>query len=470
MQTDLELAFNTLSAKQDKYNRLFSYYDGDQPLVYSTKRLQEAFNKLDARFIENWMAVVIDAVQDRLELLRFHYGDSKTDDEQQKTKNDQIAARLNELFTITELEIDSFDVHLASLVTGEGYVICWPNEDGEPDAYYNDPRMAHLFYEADNPKRKRFGCKWWVDDDSKLRLTLYYPDRLEYYISSAKYDQVKNTKGFNSVEGMPQADNPYGEVPIFHFRRERRKICSEIEKVTDLQDAINKLLADMMVAAEFGAFPQRWVISQADVGTLKNAANEIWGLPAGDGESQGTQVGQFNAAELANYYNTIDKLATAIGIITRTPKHFFFSQSGDPSGEALIAMEAPLNDKAGAYIKRFKPVWRDVGAFLLKLDGQEVDPAQLTSIFDEPNTIQPYTQSLIRKTNVEAGIPLKTVLRQEGWAEADIQQMDNDKAAEAEASRSTLASGVLSAMREMDGGQQSNGMEQPTFDQGQGQQ
>ena len=39
----------------DVYKRqlLFSYYDGRQPLVYSTERLRAAFQSLDARFNEN---------------------------------------------------------------------------------------------------------------------------------------------------------------------------------------------------------------------------------------------------------------------------------------------------------------------------------------------------------------------------------------------------------------------------------
>ena len=63
--------------------------------------------------------------------------------------------------------------------------IAWPDEEsGQPEAYYNDSRNVHLFYEADQPRRKRFACKWWIGDDGHRLLTLYYPDRLEYYRST----------------------------------------------------------------------------------------------------------------------------------------------------------------------------------------------------------------------------------------------------------------------------------------------
>ena len=63
---DLQLAYNALSAKAQAYSPLFSYYDGRQPLVYSTERLRAAFQSLDARFNENWCRVVVDSELNRI--------------------------------------------------------------------------------------------------------------------------------------------------------------------------------------------------------------------------------------------------------------------------------------------------------------------------------------------------------------------------------------------------------------------
>lgn len=450
MPTDLELAFKTLQAKQKHYDKLFEYYDGDQSLVYSTRRLERAFNKLETKFVQNWMAVVVDAANAKINLKRLAV-----------LNNNALSERLNSIFESTELVLDAHDAHLAALVTGEAFVIAWPDEQGQICAYYNDPRVAHVFYDENNPRQKRFAAKWWCDGEGKRRITLYYPDRLEYYISTGKAEAVRAAGAFIPLEGEPNADNPYGVIPVFHLRRERRKIRGEFEGVLSLQDAVNKLLADMMVVGEYGAFPQRWMISQAGAGTLKNAPNEIWDLPAGDGEGQGTSVGQFEPADLNVYLVSMDKLASSIGIITRTPKHYFFAQSGDPSGEALIAMEAPLNDKVTDYIARFKPVWTRIGAFLLQLDGQTINPEDIQPVFSDPRTIQPLTQAQIRQTNVNAGYPLRSQLRDEGKSNAEIEQIEKDRQEERAGQQQTLAAAVLNARRQLDGGQQSNGLEQP---------
>lgn len=440
--TDLERAYHALTAKSADYGRYWDYYSGNHPLRYSTERLERLFNDIHTRFVQNWCSVVVDAGLDRLNLIRFDV-----------SGNEVAEKRLNELWQSTELELDENDAHAAALVCGESYIVVWPDEEGEIQAYYHDPRLVHLFYDDANPRRKRFAAKWWVNSEDERRyLTLYYADRLEYYVSRGKSENVSSANAFEPAE-MPVAPNPYGEVPVFHLRRERRAIVSELANAITPQDAINKLLADMMVAAEFGAFRQRYVISNGDPGMLRNAPNEIWALPAGDGTGQATSVGEFEQTDLGVYLQAIDKLATSIAIITRTPKHYLFGQGGDPSGEALIAMEAPLNRKVQGYIERFAAAWREVAAFLLRLDGWAVPPMAITPVFEPVETVQPLTESMIRQNAVGAGIPLVTALRREGWTDAELEQVAADRSEEQAAQANSLALAMLEQQRRFDQGQ-----------------
>jgi hypothetical protein len=439
--TDLERAYAALASKGVDYDLLWAYYDGNQPLRYSTERLAELFGDIRTRFVQNWCAVVVDAALDRLNLMRFKV-----------TDNEPATELLNALWQSTELNLDENDVHAAALVCGEGYVVVWPDDTGEMQAYYHDPRLAHLFYEDTNPRQKLFAAKWWIgESDDRRYLTLYYPERLEYYVSKGKAENVGGAGAFEVL--APTEKNPYGVVPVFHFRRERRAIRSELGNATTPQDAINKLLADMMVAAEFGAFRQRYIISQVDPGRLKNSPNEIWALAASDGAGQATSVGEFSQTDLGVYLSAIDKLATSIAIITRTPKHYLFGQGGVPSGEALIAMEAPLNRKVQAYIERFTAVWREVATFLLRLAGLDVDPMTITPVWQPVETVQPLTESIIRQNSVAAGIPLYTQLRREGWTTAELEQMAVDKSEEQQQQTATLAAAMLEQQRRMDQGQ-----------------
>ena len=444
--SDLEMAFHELAEKAKNFTQLFNYYDGNQPLTYTNARLREVFKDLDAVFIENWCQVVIDSVKDKINLkgVSAPVGDPG------------LQLIINRLWENSQLALESDEAHEAALVTGEAFVIVWPDEQGVPQAYFNDPRLCHVCYEAENPRKMRFAAKWWCEQDGITRLTLYYADRLEYYQTrepgTATASGTTLATGFVPMD-PPSAPNPYGEIPVFHLQLQRRICKGDLASVVPIQNGINKLLCDMMVAAEFGAFNQRYVISNADVvGKLKNAPNEIWLLPGGDGIGQQTQAGQFSITPLENYLKAIDSLAMGISSITRTPKHYFFAVGSNLSGEALLAMEAGLNKKAGQRIERFSPVWRGVMAFMLRVMGIEVLPETLTPNFERPETLQPRTVAETRNLNVQSGLALATALRYEGRTELEISQALKEKEEEANNQQVGLGQALLRSQRAFDQG------------------
>jgi hypothetical protein len=447
MTSDLGIALAALTAKKRDYDALWRYYDGEQPLVYSSEKLREIFSGLEARFTENWCAVVIDSVLDRMEL----YTPTVVDDE-------EATQALYGLWEETGLVDEEYGIHEDVAVTGEAFVLAWPEAGGAVAAFQNDARLCHAEYAAENPRQVRFAAKWWAEEGS-IRLTLYYPDRLEYYATrhAFKGGETPTAKAFEPVAGLAGgeaiAENPYGVIPVFHFRSNRRRAKSQLANVIEVQDAVNKLLADMMVAAEFGAFPQRYVISSAGIANLKNNPNAIWVLVASDLGVQATQAGQFVATDLQNYLNAINKLSADIGIITRTPRHYFYQQGGDPSGEALIAMEAPLNKKTVRVQATLAPTWRDLAAFLLRLQGHEAATRQIRIAYAPVETVQPRSAAEVRKLAVEAGVPLRTHLRRsEGWSEGDVAQMERDRASERLAERTYADAMLTVAQRDFDRG------------------
>lgn len=438
---DLELALERILRKQSRVKRLWDYYWGDHPLKYSSERLRDMFDTIDVRFVENWCQVVIDSAMDRIDLMGFmvaHEQDLiglERGDIERRRKRTEVGATmttaLNGVFRDTELFLDAHDVHLASLVLGEAYVFVWMADDGEIEAYYNDASATHIEYRRDKPREKRFAAKLWEGENGDYVLGMYYPEAFEFYVAKKKEGEILKVTDFVYES---RETNPTNVIPIFHFRRSRIKIAGELDGILTLQDAINKLLSDMMVAAEFGAFPQRYIISQAEVGDLKSVPGHVWEVPSGDGKSQRTELGQLNSANLENYLQAIDNIAQSVAIITRTPRHYFWGQTGPISGEALIALESPLNKKVQRYLERFESSWQEIGQFILQLEGHNVERSDIILQWDRPETVQPKTASEIRGLDVQSGLPLITALRREGWTEAEIQDMLDD----AELERETL--------------------------------
>ena len=460
--SDIGTAFTALRDKRRSYNTLWSYYEGSHPVKYATERLRDLFQDIDVHFVENWCAVVINSVYDRLELERFVVHGRDAEDE-------AATRRLNELFKETELDLDADDIHLASLVCGESFLLEWKNEAGDKQAYYHDPRMCHIAYDPEEPRKKLWAAKWWevmVEVGPKIekryRVNLYYPDRIEYWQSTKSADKVSSGEHFEKI-AEPE-ENPYATVPMFHFRKERRDILSELLDIIPLQDAINKLLADLMVTSEFAAIPQRYAVSNANLKSAKNAANELLVIPKGDSMEENTQVGQFNPVKLETFLQAMDKLAYAVGVISHTPRHYFYDQGGDPSGEALMTMEAPLVKKTKRFIRRYGNTWQRAAAFLLLLDsGLEVRPEDIEPIFTKPETVQPKTMAEIRKLDIDCGLPLPTVLRREGWSEEEIEEMEGDREQSGARDQAGLAKALMAAEREANrrGAQQGFPQQQP---------
>jgi hypothetical protein len=214
--TDLELVYTLLAAKQTPYDELWAYYDGNHPLTYSVARLRDVFKSAQTRFTENWCAVVVDAVLERLTLQRLSVADDS-----------RLSDVLAEWWAAVELNLEADDAHLAALVTGEAFVIVWPDENGQVQAYYNDPRWCVAVYDTENRKAMRLAAKWWVGEGGVYRLNLYYPDRIEYY-ETAPMKHAPTGAGQFFVRSEPVI-NEYGQIPVFHLRPERRAVISALD-------------------------------------------------------------------------------------------------------------------------------------------------------------------------------------------------------------------------------------------------
>jgi len=442
--SDLTKAVTALRVKARENEKYWRYFHGDHPMLYTYERLAQVFGPTATRFVQNWCGVAIHATLERVVLERFVVDG-----------NPDLTAKVNELWKLTEMDVDVEDVHQSFLVTSEAFVFVWKDQDGHVTAFENDADLCEMFYEKTNPRKKKFAAKWWFDDDLKgWRLNLYYADRIEYYFQAGESVETGAKFVPYAVDGDVSAENPFGEIPIFHFRKDRRKRQSDLQELIPIQDGVNKLFSDMMVAAEFGAFPQRWVISNADISKLKNSPNEIWDLPGSDGEGQETSVGQLAATSLQNYWQTIEKLVEAAASVSRTPHYYFFKTgTSELGGEALIALESALVKKCKRYIRILQNEWQKMVEFMLRLSGENIPSVEkVRVIYGQPETMQPYTQAQVRQLNVSSGIPLLTQLRNDGWSQTQLNQLMEDVKAMSKLQEMSLAEAMIEAQRRFDQG------------------
>lgn len=409
---DFKAIYNDLIQQSQKAWRYKKYYTGDQPLMYSHERLRQVFKVANIQFIQNWCGVVVNAVLDRLE---FNGWDDP---------NETISTNLNQFYRDQRLNILSREVHKDALVTGDGFVML-DNIQGKIMVYANSPEMVAVRYKEDMPDEMDYGIKMWYDWREKLTCAnLYYPDVIEKYKANGVPSESSVFEKFHEVV------NPFRRIPIIHFRAE-----NTLADIITLQDAINKTFSDMMVVAEFNAFKQRWMITNADISSLVASPQSIMQIPKGMSDEESTQIGEFTSADLGMYLDTMDKLANSIAVISRIPKHYFVATGSALSGEALIAMEAPLVKKVAIQAQTLGQGWREVASFV----GGTHNTVPIWSSFQ---TEQPESVANSMRTLVSLGIPVITVLRRYGWDDSEIEQYLADK----EQERLTQAEVAASAL------------------------
>jgi hypothetical protein len=190
--------------------------------------------------------------------------------------------------------------------------------------------------------------KRWEVPGGGLEARLFLPDRVVSYTARAG-STVSGWRRTNTI------DNLLGVVPVVEFCN-RPTITgegtSELADVVPLQDAVNKLCTDMLVASEFNSFKARYLMVDKDtkqeasnrmVAELKHksAAFQRYLVTTG-----GTSVGEFTESTLEGFVAAITLLTQHVATMTQTPPHYFFLRGEFPSGESIQSAEAAWSPRS----------------------------------------------------------------------------------------------------------------------------
>lgn len=432
---DIDTALNALAARLPEYQKFVRYYEGDHDLAFATEKFNSAFAGRFSAFADNLSARVVDAVADRLKVTGFGVeegGDSS------------ITALAQQVWDFNRMDQRAGEVHTEALTTGDAYVIVWPDDKGNPILYPNDADIVTVKHDMEHPGVVLWAAKLWREDDGSYRLNMYYPDRLEKYVTKAgrtegpskadNFDEYKETE----TEPWPFV-YPWGAgvVPVFPFSANSkigRAGRSEMKQVIPLQDALNKSVADMMVAMEFAALPQRWIagvefeideLTGEPKNYLKMAVDRVWAFL-----NEKTTTGQFPAADLSQFITVQEKFRAEIARVSATPMHYFMLESGSwPSGEALKTAEAPFVAKVEDRQTSFGNSWENVMQFAIYLIQKAAVRLSTQWVDAESRSETAHTTDVIAK--LEAGIIDVTQAAKElNYSEKDIQAMLDRKTAQ----------------------------------------
>ena len=422
-----------------------AYYVGKHPMQFATSKFRETFGYLFSEFADNWCSVVIDASLERLAVQGFRFGSKTT------YEGDADAWAI---WQANDLDADSVAAHLEAIKTGSAFVIV---DGGDPPLItVESPLEVTVAFAPGSMHRRVAALKRWRDERNYLHATLYLPEGAYRFVSE---DAVE--KDATKIEWVPddpaRVPNPFGSiVPVLPLVNNPSMIGggrSDLRPVLDIQNAINKLVTDMVVASEYAAFRQRWATGveiprdpttgepdQKAVGRFLSSVSRTWVV-----EDDKAAFGDFNVTDLGNYVRAIEMLIQHLAAQTRTPPHYLTSGLGQwPSGDSLKASEVGLVAKVKRKQLDFSDTWEEAMrlAFLAMGDNVKARATDAEVIWADPEfrSEGERVDALVKMRTL--GVPLEALWARWGASPQEINRWRQMQEREAQVLGGLAASGV----------------------------
>jgi hypothetical protein len=442
----VEKLYNRIAHRSTEIDKLEAYYEGRQPLAYASNEWRKFHADRYRGFSDNWCGVVGNAPAERLRVEGF-----KLDSD--SSVSSDIEASLWSDWLYNDMEMQSSQGFLGSIVAKRSYVLVWGDDEGEPVVTWEHPAFVEVEYDYENPRLTVAAVKVWRDDETEFA-TLFTRDQVWKFERPSKIvedsrswpEQKRQAMLAGTWELRDRGDapnpqpNPLGQVPVVEFANRptlRGVPLSDIEGTVAMQDAINLLWAYLFTAADFASFPARVVMGQEPpkIPILDNKGNKIgekvvkiddlangrmlW-LTGSD-----TNISQWDPAKLDVFTAVIEQAVGHIAAQTRTPPHYLVANKGlsNLSGDALTAAETGLAMKVKEQQLFFTSPVRKVFELMALVRGnREVAlAARHGNVIwqDAENRSEAQlADALLKKSQM--GYPFEWLLRKDGNSPSDI--------------------------------------------------
>lgn len=442
--SDLMMALTELRDAQPCYEEAEEYYEGTADEKYASDAMRRLLTGSRTGFTINMAARPVDAVLDRMEIAAV-----TTDPEQHTTVLQQ------QVWDANDLDIEAPEIHLRTCSLGDAYLYVGLSDEPENpdleddtgpgrtvDMFYNSPTTVRIIYDTEHPRRKKLAIKSWCEKDEagkdRTRVNLYYPDRIEKWVSKP------NTKGVKEQDFERYADdstddngdmvNETGRIPFFHFRTRRPYGTPVHKNAFGPQDALTKLVINQMAASDFAAFPQRYTLAEPGVGTDDDTD---WGdddatdpearessLISGPGQVWQLRnikaAGEFTPVDVKNFLEPMGTYVRFMAATTTTPLRWFDPSGDVPSGESIRADEAPLVKKVEALERAFAATWGEACEYALELLG--VNGVTVMVQWAPTQTIDDLEGWQAVQAQQAAGVPVRQSLIEHGYTDTQVEE------------------------------------------------
>lgn len=350
--TERDRLLKLLDARQHDIGVLHDYYDGKHSQPRLPESCASSVKDLRDHALLNLCPLVVNAVDERLTVQGFQFGDG----------SGSGVDVWNEIWQPNQLDAVAPMVMQEALIARRSFVLVWLEGD-QVVITPETPDEVLVDYHPGSRRRRRSAVKRFVSGSGKNKVvdvTMWTDEAVWRWQSTGSSKVLVLDEGGTGL-------HPFGQVPVVEFLSlpDLRGVPhSELDRgVIAIQDRINKTIFDRLVLQEFQAFPQRWATG-LEV-ELDAAGNPIRPFGVGPNkvvtnEDSEAKFGQWDAADLSPHLAAVDADVHAMAAVSKTPVHYLAAQFSNVSADAIRAAEAGLVMKVRGHQRSFGESWEEV--------------------------------------------------------------------------------------------------------------
>lgn len=424
-------------ARQNNYRQFREYYDGTHDTQLTDRQRQYLELRVGQEFNDNYCPIPVDSLAERLTVTGVQAGDVQSPIMWSWLKNSNI---------------DGLQgiVHTCAIRDGDAYLMTeWDNEKQCPVFTYEmaccDGEGVKIHYSTERRNEAEFASKRWRMEQGQgagyvRRMNLYYPDRIEKYVSNqaiseGEWQIFTDESGAWPLPWTNAAGEPFG-IPAQHFKNNETGYpygTSELANVIPLQNALNKSIIDLFAAADTTAFRTFWMLGDNPTGVRVSPGSWIYTVRPPSGPD-GAAVGYFPGEDLTPLIALKDSAAMEIARVSRTPLSLFQITGHVASEGTMKQQESGLVSKARkrqvyfgnaweAALKVARSLWNAYGP------GPQLDETQsIEMLWANPETRNMKEDLEIATMKAALGVPQARLWSEMGYDAETIEEFkaEND--------------------------------------------
>lgn len=423
--------YKQLLDRRDAVEFFSEYYSGNHPLPWLAPQAREEFRRILGMTRSNYMGLVCDATAERLRVEGFRFGDDAGADKDTWR-----------IWQANNLDSDSDMAWLESLICGTSYFHVAPNpKDREtPHVWVEHASQAIVEHVPGTNRRERAASlKVWDDDwTQQIHATLQLPTGIYKFQAQRPRSgnmPIRPQWSEREVAGEQEnglRKNPLGVVSMIEVPNNPRLLSggvSELYDVTDIQDRINKTLADRLITQDYGAFPQKWISAWPDEDDDGNPNTiDIGRNRAVTTDVKEAQFGQWDSAPLDPYSAAKREDVKDIASRTRTPAQYLLGEMSNVNGETLKASESGLISKTRQRQRPYGEAAEETMRLARAAAGLSGDAdARMETLWTDPQyrTEGERTDAIVKRLQTRIA-SLRQAREDYGYTATEIERLESD--------------------------------------------